>query len=151
MFRFIYHLNCISQEFPAFIKQVVDQTEVNLRRIQAFGVKKIAVPSLQPLGCLPGVTVASSFQRCNESQNALVKLHNNLLQQVVAKLNNETKQSTFIVLDLYNAFLTVFKNKGASPGKKNKFLTFRIRKHVFFFLRLIGFVEMQGVRSLRVR
>lgn len=105
-----------NSEFPAFIKQVVDQTEVNLRRIHALGVKKIAVPSLQPLGCIPGITVASSFQRCNESQNALVKLHNSLLQQVVTKLNNETKQSTFIILDLYNAFLTVFKNKGAYPG-----------------------------------
>ncbi|CAN6838288.1 unnamed protein product [Brassica oleracea] len=105
-----------NSEFPAFIKQVVDQTEVNLRRIHALGVKKIAVPLLQPLGCLPGITVASSFQRCNESQNALVKLHNSLLQQAVAKLNNETKQSTFIIIDLYNAFLTVFKNKGANPG-----------------------------------
>ncbi|KAF3539605.1 hypothetical protein F2Q69_00018349 [Brassica cretica] len=104
-----------NSEFPAFIKQVVDQTEVNLRRIHALGVKKIAVPLLQPLGCLPGITVASSFQRCNESQNALVKLHNSLLQQAVAKLNNETKQSTFITIDLYNAFLTVFKNKGANP------------------------------------
>ncbi|KFK24825.1 hypothetical protein AALP_AA8G030000 [Arabis alpina] len=105
-----------ASEFPGFIKQVVDQTEVNLRRIQAFGVKKIAVPSLQPLGCLPGATVATSFQRCNDSQNVLVKLHNSLLQQVVVKLNKETKQSTFIILDLYNAFLTVFKNKGANPG-----------------------------------
>lgn len=111
-------IHCILQEFPAFIKQVVDQTEVNLRRIHALGVKKIAVPSLQPLGCLPPFTFVSSFQRCNETQNALVNLHNNLLQQVVAKLNNETKQSTFIILDLYNAFLTVFKNKGANPGKK---------------------------------
>ena len=131
---FICYLHCISQEFPAFIKQVVDQTEVNLRRIHALGVKKIAVPLLQPLGCLPGITVASSFQRCNESQNALVKLHNSLLQQAVAKLNNETKQSTFITIDLYNAFLTVFKNKGANPGNKNSFGTWRI----FFFFFLIS-------------
>ncbi|AED90633.1 GDSL esterase/lipase [Arabidopsis thaliana] len=109
-------LNRPASEFPAFIKQVVDQTEVNLRRIHALGVKKIAVPSLQPLGCLPPFTFVTSFQRCNETQNALVNLHNNLLQQVVAKLNNETKQSTFIILDLYNAFLTVFKNKGSNPG-----------------------------------
>ncbi|CAN8257238.1 unnamed protein product [Cochlearia groenlandica] len=105
-----------SSALPTFIKQVVDQTEANLRRIHDLGVKKVAVPLLQPLGCLPGATVASSFQRCNDSQNVLVLLHNNLLKQAVAKLNNETKQSTFVVLDLYNAFLTVFKNKGANPG-----------------------------------
>lgn len=106
----------MSQDFPAFIKQVVDQTEVNLRRIHALGVKKVAVPLLQPLGCLPGITFASSFQRCNETQNALVRLHNSLLQQAVVKLNNEIKQSTFIIIDLYNAFLNVFNNKGANPG-----------------------------------
>ncbi|KAL1197897.1 GDSL esterase/lipase [Cardamine amara subsp. amara] len=108
--------NRSASEFPAFIKQVVDQIEVNLRRLHALGVKKIVVPSLQPLGCLPRITFASSFQRCNDSRNALVILHNNFLNQVVAKLNNETKQSTFVILDLYNAFLTVFKNKGANPG-----------------------------------
>ncbi|KAF3551325.1 hypothetical protein DY000_02000137 [Brassica cretica] len=105
-----------ASDFPAFIKQVVDQTEVNLRRIHALGVEKVAVPLLQPLGCLPGITFASSFQRCNETQNALVRLHNSLLQQAVIKLNNEIKKSTFIILDLYNAFLTVFNNKGANPG-----------------------------------
>ncbi|CAN6809869.1 unnamed protein product [Brassica oleracea] len=105
-----------ASDFPAFIKQVVDQTEVNLRRLHALGVEKVAVPLLQPLGCLPGITFASSFQRCNETQNALVRLHNSLLQQAVIKLNNEIKKSTFIILDLYNAFLTVFNNKGANPG-----------------------------------
>lgn len=82
------------------------------------GVKKIAVTSLQPLGCLPSVTMVSSFQQCNESNNAFVNLHNNLLHQLVARLNNETKHSTFVVLDYFNAFLTVFKNKGANLGKK---------------------------------
>ncbi|RID67923.1 hypothetical protein BRARA_C00124 [Brassica rapa] len=37
---------------------------------------------------------------------ALARLHNSLLQQAVAKLNNQIKQSSFIILDLYNAFLT---------------------------------------------
>ncbi|KAH0887699.1 hypothetical protein HID58_050128 [Brassica napus] len=110
-----------ASDFPAFIKQVVDQTEVNLRRLHALGVEKVAVPLLQPLGCLPGITFASSFQRCNETQNALVRLHNSLLQQAVIKLNNEIKKSTFIILDLYNAFLTVFNNKGANPGVSSEY------------------------------
>lgn len=131
---FIYHLHCMSQDFPAFIKQVVDQTEVNLRRLHALGVEKVAVPLLQPLGCLPGITFASSFQRCNETQNALVRLHNSLLQQAVIKLNNEAKRSTFITLDLYNAFLTVFNNKGANPGD-NLVLNFLI-----FFI--IGYIKI---------
>ncbi|CDY66568.1 BnaAnng22470D [Brassica napus] len=103
-------------EFPGFIKKVVDQTEVNLRRIHKLGVKKIAIASLQPLGCLPSKTTSSSFKHCNASDNALVKLHNTLLRRTVAKLNNETKPSTFVILDLYKAFLTVLKNKRAEPG-----------------------------------
>ncbi|KAL0708246.1 hypothetical protein Bca4012_074672 [Brassica carinata] len=102
-----------TREFPGFIKQVVDQTEVNLRRIHKLGVKKIAIASLQPLGCLPSKTTSSSFKHCNASDNALVKLHNILLRRAVAKLNNETKPSTFVILDLYKAFLTVLKNKRA--------------------------------------
>ncbi|CAF1935709.1 unnamed protein product [Brassica napus] len=103
-------------EFPGFIKQVVDQTEVNLRRIHKLGVKKIAIASLQPLGCLPSKTTSSSFKHCNASDNALVKLHNILLRRAVAKLNNVTKPSTFVILDLYKAFLTVLKNKRAKTG-----------------------------------
>lgn len=49
---------------------------------------------------------------------ALARLHNSLLQQAVAKLNNQIKQSSFIILDLYNAFLTVFNNKGANQGAR---------------------------------
>ncbi|CAA7029680.1 unnamed protein product [Microthlaspi erraticum] len=103
-------------EISGFIKEVVDQTEVNLRRIHALGVKKVGIASLQPLGCLPRVTVVSSFHQCDEAMNAMMNLHNNLLNQVVAKLNNEAKQLTFVYLDYYNAFLSVFKNKGASLG-----------------------------------
>ncbi|CAA7060020.1 unnamed protein product [Microthlaspi erraticum] len=103
-------------EFPGFIKQVIDQTEVNLRRIHKLGVKKIAMASLQPLGCLPSNTGFTSFQRCNASDNAYVILHNTLLHKAVAKLNNETKPSTFVILDLYKAFLTVLVSKRLEPG-----------------------------------
>lgn len=102
------------------MKLVVDQIEVNVRRIHKLGVKKIVIPSLMPLGCLPGATAITSFQRCNELDNAAANFHNTLLRQAVAKLNKETKPSTFVILDHYNAFLTVFKNQGPEPGKPKK-------------------------------
>ena len=135
------------QEFPGFIKQVVDQTEVNLRRIHKLGVKKIAIASLQPLGCLPSKTTSSSFKHCNASDNALVKLHNILLRRAVAKLNNETKPSTFVILDLYKAFLTVLKNKRAKTGKfknkmlRNVFFLILYRSYKFFELGVTRFVN----------
>ncbi|KAF8079437.1 hypothetical protein N665_1028s0020 [Sinapis alba] len=100
---------------PIFIKQVVDQTELNLRRIHALGLEKIAIPSLPPLGCLPLYT---SLQGCNHTFNAFVNYHNSLLEQVVAKLNNETTHSTFAIIDFYNTFLTILKNKGESSRSK---------------------------------
>ncbi|XP_010486571.1 PREDICTED: GDSL esterase/lipase At3g09930-like [Camelina sativa] len=103
-------------ELPAFMQQVVGQIEANARRIHKLGVKKIAITSMQPLGCLPSITVFTSFQRCNATDNISTNLHNYLLHKAVARLNNETKPSTFVVLDHYNAFLTVFKNKGPEPG-----------------------------------
>ena len=71
-------------------------------------MKKIIVGSLQPLGCLPQITAASSFQHCNASSNDLVLLHNNLLNQAVNRLNQQTKiNSAFAVLNLYDSFMSV--------------------------------------------
>lgn len=89
---------------------------LNVKRIQSLGVKKIAVTALQPLGCLPLNTASSSFQQCDGNQNGLVNLHNVLLQQAVGKLNNETKDSSILILDLYSSFMTVFKNQGNGLG-----------------------------------
>lgn len=108
----IFFFNFNSQGWQAFITQVVNQLTVNLKRIKGLGVKKIAVCGLQPLGCLPPSTFASSFQQCNATQNDLVGFHNLLLQQAVAKLNNETKDTSLLIFDLYSAFMTVLNNKG---------------------------------------
>uniref|UniRef100_A0A7N2R833 GDSL esterase/lipase n=1 Tax=Quercus lobata TaxID=97700 RepID=A0A7N2R833_QUELO len=108
--------NGTAQGFPSFITSVVKQLKVNLKRIHGLGVKKIAVTTLQPLGCLPRSTIKSSFQQCNGTENSLVSFHNLLLQQAVAKLNNETKVSTFVILNLYDSFMSVLKNKGDQTG-----------------------------------
>ncbi|XP_016512289.1 GDSL esterase/lipase At5g03610 isoform X2 [Nicotiana tabacum] len=103
------------QGFPAFITSVVNQVVVNMRRVNGLGAKKIAVTALEPLGCLPQSTVLNSFQQCNATENTAVDFHNALLQQAVAKLNNETKDSTFVILDLFSSFTTVLERKGV-PG-----------------------------------
>ncbi|KAK9196796.1 hypothetical protein WN943_004928 [Citrus x changshan-huyou] len=100
--------------FQPFITKVVNQLTLNMKRIHGLGVRKILVPSLPPLGCLPQSTSKLSFQQCNETENSLSGFHNLLLQQAVAKLNNETQDSAFVILDLFGAFMTTFKNKGSS-------------------------------------
>ncbi|KAJ6776363.1 hypothetical protein OIU74_000527 [Salix koriyanagi] len=108
--------NGSTQGWQPFITKVVNQLVMNMKRIHGMGVKKVVVTALQPLGCLPRITFTSSFQQCNGTVNELFSFHNLLLQQAVIKLNNETKESTFAILDLYDAFMAVFKNKGENPG-----------------------------------
>ncbi|KAG5556595.1 hypothetical protein RHGRI_007011 [Rhododendron griersonianum] len=101
-----------NEGFPSYITRVVNQIAVNLKRIHDMGVRKVAVKAIEPFGCLPEFTVANSFQQCNETANTLAKLHNTLLQLAVAKLNSESKYpGAFIILDLYDAFVSVLNNK----------------------------------------
>ncbi|KAI8563078.1 hypothetical protein RHMOL_Rhmol03G0085400 [Rhododendron molle] len=112
-----------AQGAPAFVARVVNQTAVNLKRIHDMGVRKVAVAAIEPLGCLPQVTFVSSFQTCNETSNSLAILHNELLQQAVAELNSECKDSgAFIVLDLYDAFYSVLNHKETTVKFENPIL-----------------------------
>ncbi|XP_060201217.1 GDSL esterase/lipase At5g03610-like [Lycium barbarum] len=104
-----------AQDLPAFITRVVNQLVINMRRVNGLGAKKVAVTTLEPLGCLPQSTVFNSFQQCNATENIAVDFHNSLLQQAVAKLNNETMGSSFMILDLFSSFTTVLDRKGV-PG-----------------------------------
>lgn len=107
------------QGLQTFITQVVNQLVLDIQRIHSLGVRKIAVTALEPLGCLPSRTVTNWFQQCNSTFNQGVSFHNLLLQEGLAKLNNQThdhRPSPFMILDLYNAFLSAFKQKGAHSG-----------------------------------
>ncbi|KAK7267963.1 hypothetical protein RIF29_20644 [Crotalaria pallida] len=105
-YNFYLARNGSIEGFPSFISSVVNQTTKNLIRIQKLGVKKIVVGGLQPLGCLPQTTASSSFKQCDSTSNNLVLLHNNLLNQSVTKLNQESKNN-ILILDLFDSFMSV--------------------------------------------
>ncbi|KAK1429550.1 hypothetical protein QVD17_11761 [Tagetes erecta] len=104
------------QGLPSFISHVINQMGINLKRIRSLGVRRVLVTTLQPIGCLPRQTAFSSYQQCNETDNSAVIFHNQLLQKVVTSLNNSTKGSNFLILDLFNSFNAVLKNKGEFTG-----------------------------------
>ncbi|XP_010244330.1 PREDICTED: GDSL esterase/lipase At5g03610-like isoform X2 [Nelumbo nucifera] len=106
-----------AQGLPAFMASVVNQLKLNVKRIHEMGVKKVAVTTLQPLGCLPQNTLLSYYRHCNATQNMAVNFHNFLLKQAVQQLNNEVKNSTFL-LDLHSAFMSVFKKRNSSGNVK---------------------------------
>ncbi|KAG6638047.1 hypothetical protein I3843_10G008200 [Carya illinoinensis] len=87
---------------------------INLKRIHGLGVKKIAVTGIAPFGCLPVLTgPASSFRQCNEYYNSFLGFHNLLLNQTVEKLNVETEDCPFFIIDLYASFTSAIKNEGS--------------------------------------
>ncbi|KAA8539153.1 hypothetical protein F0562_025845 [Nyssa sinensis] len=101
---------------PAFTTSVINQLALNLKRIHGLGVRKIAVTAMEPMGCLPAFTASSSYQNCSGTKNTITKFHNQILQQTVHKLNNESRDSVFIILDLYKAFMSAFKKQENHPG-----------------------------------
>ncbi|KAJ6358076.1 hypothetical protein OIU78_005829 [Salix suchowensis] len=91
-----------------------------LKRIHGFGVRKIAVTTLQPLGCLPISTAFSSYENCSESWNAASRFHNQKLQQEIQRMNKESRENIYETLDLYTAFMS--KLSPAGNMKPSSFL-----------------------------
>ncbi|CAJ1969045.1 unnamed protein product [Sphenostylis stenocarpa] len=110
-----------AEGFPPFIASMVNQTAINMHRIQSLGVGKVAVGGIHPLGCLPPVTGLYSYKECNKTLNDLIVRHNNALNEAVTKLNQQAKDhSTFFVFDLYGSFMSVL-NHPSDYNIKEKF------------------------------
>ncbi|KAJ7974905.1 GDSL esterase/lipase [Quillaja saponaria] len=106
------------EKLPAFTASLVNQISLNLKRIQSLGVKKIAVTGLEPLGCLPQISVASAYQNCIEPLNLISNTHNQMLLQAVQNLTHEISDGTvFMMLDLNGAFMTAINNLRNHTGR----------------------------------
>ncbi|RVW94217.1 GDSL esterase/lipase [Vitis vinifera] len=94
---------------PAFIVSVVKQLGLDLQRIHDLGVPKVVVMGIQPLGCLPQFTKEYSYEKCNETGNLASLFHNLLLTTVVEELKLENGEPEFVMLDMYDAFMSAMK------------------------------------------
>lgn len=106
---------------------MIKQLGLNLQRIEDLGVRKIAVMNLQPLGCLPSETFAYLYKNCSSSGNSVSLAHNQLLEKTVEKLNKESKESVFVILDMYKAFFSALK-KQPQPHQHQPGIYFRPTK-----------------------
>ncbi|XP_020549180.1 GDSL esterase/lipase At5g03610-like [Sesamum indicum] len=104
------------QGLPELKRSVIEQLVLNVRRIKDFEIKKIAITGIEPLGCLPRNSAASSYRNCNAEENNFSQSHNILLQQHIWALNYETAAPVFKYLDLYDAFISALKIDQKSPG-----------------------------------
>lgn len=97
-------------------KSILSQLELNLRRIHGLGVQKIGITAMEPIGCLPKLTITSSYENCSEYANSISIFHNQMLHQIIDKLNNQTSKPNFFIIDLYNAFMTSLNIQQNHPG-----------------------------------
>ncbi|KAE9619294.1 putative SGNH hydrolase-type esterase domain-containing protein [Lupinus albus] len=92
-----------------FMKSLVDELNVNIKRIHSLGAKKIVVSLLQPIGCLPTASVISLYYSCIDLFNKVPRNHNKMMLQIVEDYNKEIGEPVFRTLDLYNAFFSAIK------------------------------------------
>ncbi|KAH7856020.1 hypothetical protein Vadar_031672 [Vaccinium darrowii] len=99
-----------------FTESVINQLAMNIKRIHGLGVRKVAVTTMEPLGCLPAITASNSHKNCSETENSLTEFHNQMLTKTVQNLNNETGNVAFGIIDLHRAFLSALKLRGNHTG-----------------------------------
>ncbi|KAK6136020.1 hypothetical protein DH2020_030230 [Rehmannia glutinosa] len=126
------------EDLPGFTRSVINQLMLNLKRIKGFGIKKIGITGIEPLGCLPVNTASSSYANCNAAQNNFSQFHNQLLKQSIGALNNEVAVPVFIYLDLYSAFLSALKTKQNPPDSSVVFRRCN-RNHEYYSSRNLNF------------
>ncbi|VVB02316.1 unnamed protein product [Arabis nemorensis] len=103
--------NGTQQGRPALIRRVVKQILLDVKRIKDLGVRKVIVALSPPQKCVPLIVTPKG---CDINDTS-TSLHNSLLRAGLIKLNVEKNDKSFLMFDLYNAFVTIFKNKGV-PG-----------------------------------
>ena len=110
---------------------------INLRRIHGLGINKIAVGLLEPIGCMPLLTAASSYDKCLQPLNFISQNYSQMLLQIVQELNKELGKPVFVTLDLYNSFLSVL----ATMQKR--------RSGKFFFFQKVFQVSINNAKLLK--
>ncbi|WJX20223.1 hypothetical protein P8452_09803 [Trifolium repens] len=95
------------QNISVLTESLIKQMALNLQRIHDLGINKIAIGLLEPIGCVPMLTVKSSYEKCDEAFNMVSKNHSQMLLQIVKQLNKDRGKSVFMTLDLYNSFLSI--------------------------------------------
>ncbi|XP_057804046.1 GDSL esterase/lipase At5g03610-like isoform X2 [Salvia miltiorrhiza] len=102
------------QGLEGFSRSVINQLMLNVRRLNRFGMKKIFVSGIGPLGCLPQSTASNSYQNCNAALNNFSISHNQLVEQNIFQLNLEAAAPVFTYLDLYTGLMSAL---GGVPNR----------------------------------
>lgn len=101
----------------SFVKLLIKQLSIDLVRLYNIGIRKVAVTSMEPLGCLPIAAVDYSYKRCNETSNKVAIFHNLLLRKAVETIRKNLAGLSLVVLDQYTSVMSILSH----PGQYGKF------------------------------
>lgn len=91
----------------SFVKLLIKQLSTDLVRLYNIGIRKVAVTSMEPLGCLPIATVDYSNQRCNETSNKVAIFHNLLLRKALERIRKNLSGLSLVALDQYTSVMSI--------------------------------------------
>ncbi|KAA8541589.1 hypothetical protein F0562_022741 [Nyssa sinensis] len=89
-----------------YVEMVIGNITVVIEEIYKKGGRKFGFISSPPLGCLPGMRSVKpgNSSDCMEELNAIVKLHNHALSQVLQKQERQLKGFIYSNFDSYTSF-----------------------------------------------
>ncbi|KAL7117553.1 hypothetical protein ACP275_03G078500 [Erythranthe tilingii] len=99
----------LQYDIPSYTDLLVSYGSTFVQELYDLGVRRIAVFSLPPEGCLPSQrTLAGGLRRnCVDEYNEAAQLFNNKLSDEIASLNAQLSEAKFVYVDIYNPVLDI--------------------------------------------
>ena len=109
------------------------------------GGRKIAIPNLAPLGCLPIARALSpdNTGACVEELSTLAKLHNEALSKSLQELENQLDGFKYSIADTYTSLSERINN----PSKYGMSIIFIVH-NVFYYCWSISLVQLKFLSYL---
>ncbi|XVF11325.1 hypothetical protein REPUB_Repub08aG0017800 [Reevesia pubescens] len=96
-----------------YVEHLIEELSMQLQRLYKLGARKFLVCNVAPLGCIPFTKETKNHTGpCVEEVNQRVSVYNNLLSNLLTKLQSTLSGSKFVLGDTYKVFQDVF----ASPS-----------------------------------
>ncbi|CAH1454481.1 unnamed protein product [Lactuca virosa] len=96
----------------AFVGTLISRFRLQLMRLYDLGARKIVIPNVGPIGCIPyqrDINL-SEGNDCVALANHLAQLYNRQLKSLLQELNIKLKGSTFLFADVYNIVADIIQN-----------------------------------------
>ncbi|CAI9291980.1 unnamed protein product [Lactuca saligna] len=96
----------------AFVGTLISRFRLQLMRLYDLGARKIVIPNVGPIGCIPYQRDVnpSEGNDCVALANHLAQLYNRQLKSLLEELNIKLKGSTFLFADVYNIVADIIQN-----------------------------------------